>query len=153
MLSFHLSKQPAIVSYFARLLMCGTFASTMATSGLTWLELMFFSIAMADNTWALLHSATAQAHKTIARQLWEFATAATVTFKFALDDDAQQHLLATPKTQICWQPMDIKKGSLTRARILPSAARPNHSCISSCCLSNKHSRGISEQPWHQAPYN
>ena len=63
----------------------------------SWLELFFLSVAMSSNPWALLHSTSAHAQPTIARQLREFATAATTTLKFALTDDDQRHFLASTK--------------------------------------------------------
>ena len=57
----------------------------------------FLAVAAAENPWALLHSTTAQAQPTIARQLREFATAATATLKFMLSDADQKHFLASNK--------------------------------------------------------
>ena len=64
---------------------------------MTWLELMYFSIAMAENPLTLLQSSTAQAQVNIARQLREFAAAATTTLKFALADKDQLLFLGSPK--------------------------------------------------------
>ena len=86
MFSHHITSQPRIIASFAHLLTHGLFARTTHTSGMTWLELMFLSIAMTDNPLTLVQSSTAQAQINIARQLREFAAAATTTLKFALTD-------------------------------------------------------------------
>ena len=70
---------------------------TTHTSGLTWLELFFLSVAMSDNPWALLHSASAHTQPTIARQLREFATASTITLKFMLSDADHKHFVGSTK--------------------------------------------------------
>ena len=97
MLSQHIAKQPLIITAFAKLLTCSTFCIASHCSGITWLELFFLTIAAADNPWALLHSNTANAQPTIARQLREFATAATTTLKFMLSDADQRQFLASTK--------------------------------------------------------
>ena len=97
MLSQHIAKQPFIIASFTKLLTCSTFCMASQSSGITWLEPFFLSVAAAENPWALLHSTTAQAQPTIARQLREFATAATATLKFMLSDADQRQFLASNK--------------------------------------------------------
>ena len=97
MLSHHLTLQPQIIMGFAKLLTHGLFALTTHTSGMTWLELMFISIAMTDHPMTLLQSSTAQAQVNLARQLREFAAAATTTLKFALADTDQLLFLGSQK--------------------------------------------------------
>ena len=97
MLSHHLGTQPKIITGFAHLLTHGLFARTTNTSGMTWLELMFISIAMTDHPMTLLQSSTAQAQVNLARQLREFATAATTTLRFALADTDQLLFLGSQK--------------------------------------------------------
>ena len=82
---------------FVKLLTHGRFAMTSSTSGLTWLELLFLTVAMVDNPLTHLRSTTAQAQKTLARQLLEFATAAAAALKFALPDDSQRLFLSNVK--------------------------------------------------------
>ena len=97
MLSHHLTLQPQIIMGFATLLTHGLFALTTHTSGMTWLELMFISIALTDHPMTLLQSSTARAQVNLARQLREFAAAATTTLKFALADTDQQMFLGSQK--------------------------------------------------------
>ena len=97
MLSHHITTQPKIVASFVRLLTYGLFARTTQTSGLTWLELMFISIAMTEHPLSLLQSSSAQAQVSLARQLREFTTAATVTLKFMLTDTDQLLFLGSQK--------------------------------------------------------
>ena len=52
---------------------------------------------MADKPCALLHSSTAQAQRTIARQMRELATVATTTLKFALGNIEQQQFVGSSK--------------------------------------------------------
>ena len=79
MLSHHVTLQPMIIASFVNFLTCSRFAMTTHVSGITWLELFFLSVAMSSNPWALLHASSAHAQPTIAKQLREFATAATTT--------------------------------------------------------------------------
>ena len=97
MLSQHLSTQPLIISAFAKLLTSSGFCMATQSSGITWLELFFLSVAASSNPWALLHSSSASTQPTIARQLREFAAAATVTLRFMLTDGDQKHFLASQK--------------------------------------------------------
>ena len=46
MLSHHITTQPRIIASFVQLLTHGLFARTTHTSGMTWLEIMFVTIAM-----------------------------------------------------------------------------------------------------------
>ena len=128
-LSHHVSSQHVVVASFTRLLTCGLCASTNDSSGLTWLELMCLSIAMADNPWALLHSTTAQTQHTIARQLREFAIAAIATLKFALGDDEQHFFLVLPSRLTGLLRMVTKIALRTTAHTLRLASGHNHNSI------------------------
>ena len=99
MLSHYISKHAdaAIVSPFVKLLSHCRFAQTHSIAGLTWLELLFMTIAMADNPMTYLRSTTASSHKSLARQLREFATVATAVLKFALPEDVHKYFLANTK--------------------------------------------------------
>ena len=55
------------------------------------------TIAMADSPMTYLRSATADSHKSLARQLHEFATVATAALKFALPEDTQKYFMANTK--------------------------------------------------------
>ena len=53
MLSQHIAKQPLIIASFTKLLTCSTFCMASQSSGITWLELFFLSVAAAESPWGV----------------------------------------------------------------------------------------------------